>query len=162
MTDTVRPAEVTVERHVKASPETVFEFFTDPDKWLRWQGIDATVEAWPGGTFRMDVRGDGYASGRFVIVEPPHRLVFTWGWEMPDNPVPPGSSTVEVELIERDDGTLVRLTHRDLPPETCDVHRIGWEHYVGRLAVVAEGHDAGPDPWLAALPDPPPDPAAGR
>lgn len=139
--------DVVVERHIKASPATVFRFFTDPAKWLMWQGVDATVEPYPDGVFRMNVRGDGYASGRFIEVEPPRRLLFTWGWEVADNPVPPGSSLVEVELIARDGGTLVRLTHRDLPPETRAVHAMGWEHYVGRLVLVAGGRDPGADPW---------------
>ncbi len=143
---------VVVERHIKASPATVFTFFTDPRRWLQWQGVDAELDPRPGGTFRVNVRGDGYASGAFTEFDPPRRAVFTWGWEMPGNPVPPGSSTVEIELVPADGGTLLRLTHRDLPPETGDVHRQGWEHYVDRLAVRAGGGDPGPDPWLAALP----------
>jgi hypothetical protein len=27
------------------------------------------------------------------------------------------------------------------------VHRTGWEHYLPRLALVAEGTNPGPDPW---------------
>ena len=88
---------VVVQRRIKASPETVFSFFTDPTRWLQWQGVDATIEARPTGTFRVNVRGDGYASGRFTEVDPPRRVVFTWGWELPGNPVPPGSSTVEID-----------------------------------------------------------------
>jgi hypothetical protein len=64
---------------------------------------------------------------------------------MPGNPVPPGSSTVEIELVEAHGGTLVRLTHRDLPPEARTDHRRGWQHYLGRLAIVATGGDPGPD-----------------
>ena len=57
------------------------------------------------------------ARGEFVELDPPHRLVFTWGWQ--DNPVvPPGSTTVEVTLQAIDDGTLVRLVHRGLPTPT--------------------------------------------
>jgi len=140
---------VVVERHIRAQPATVFSFFTDPQRWLSWQGVDAKIEPEPGGVFRMNVRGDGYASGRFVTVDPPRRLVFTWGWEMPGNPVPPGSSTIEVELEEADGGTLVRLTHRDLSREAGKMHRGGWEHYLDRLAVAAPGGDPGPDPWRA-------------
>src|SRR5262249_9046435 len=51
---------VTVRRRVRASPATVFSFFTDPQRWLSWQGVDATIEPRPGGLFRMNVRGDGY------------------------------------------------------------------------------------------------------
>jgi hypothetical protein len=47
----------------------------------------------------MNVRGDGFASGRFAEIEPDRRIDFTWGWEMPGNPVGPGSSMVEIDLI---------------------------------------------------------------
>jgi hypothetical protein len=71
--------------------------------------------------------------------------VFTWGWENEDALVPPGSSTVEVELVPEGESTLVRLTHRDLPADMRDQHAHGWIHYLGRLAVGAEGGDPGPD-----------------
>jgi uncharacterized protein YndB with AHSA1/START domain len=150
MTEAAEP--VIVERRIRASRGTVFSYFTDPARWLQWQGIDAELDAVPGGRLRMNVRGDGYASGRFTVVEPPHRIVFTWGWEMPGNPVPAGSSTIEVELIDEGEVTLVRLTHRDLPPESREVHAQGWMHYLDRLAMRAAGGDPGPDPWLITIP----------
>jgi uncharacterized protein YndB with AHSA1/START domain len=140
---------VVVERVVKAPAETVFTFFTDPVQWLRWQGIDATIEPHAGGAFRVNVRGDGYASGRILELDPPRRIVFSWGWEMDGNPMPPGSTLVEVDLLPDPAGTLVRLTHRNLPPGTAAMHDEGWNHYLDRLATAAAGGDAGPDPWLA-------------
>jgi hypothetical protein len=70
----------------------------------------------------------------------------TWGWEVERSPLPPGSSVVEVELIPQGDGTLVRLTHRDLPPGEVPAHQAGWSHYLDRPAVRASGGDPGPDP----------------
>lgn len=140
---------VVVQRRISARPDTIFSFFTDPARWLRWQGVDAVVEPAPGGVFRMNVVGDGYASGRFVEVDPPRRIVFSWGWELPGNPVPPGSSTVEIDLSPEDGGTMVRLTHRGLPlPAARTQHRGGWEHYLERLDAVATGADPGADPWV--------------
>ena len=98
-----------VERRIQASPETVFGFFADPRRWLQWQGLKAELDPRPGGVFRMNVRGDGWAVGRFLEVDPPRRIVFTWGWEIERSPLPPGSSVVEVELIPQGDGTLVSL-----------------------------------------------------
>ena len=111
-----------VERHVKASPETVFRFFTDPRRWLQWQGVDAVLEARPGGRFRMDVTGDGWASGQFVEVVPPRRIVLTWGWEVEGSPVAPRSSTVGVEL---------------------EPAQVGWANYLDRLMVRAAGRPIG-------------------
>ena len=69
---------LTVVREIKVPPETVFSFFTQADRWLSWMGVDAELDPRPGGVFRMNVRGDGYASGHFVAVEPPTRISFTW------------------------------------------------------------------------------------
>jgi uncharacterized protein YndB with AHSA1/START domain len=138
--------EVVVERRVSAVPGAVFRFFADRDRWLRWQGVDAEIDLRPGGVFRVNVVGDGYASGRFVEVVQDRRVVFTWGWEAADSPVPTGSSTVTIELLPTAEGTLIRLTHRGLPLEALESHRTGWTNYAGRLATVVEGREAGPDP----------------
>ena len=142
--------EVVIERRIAASPTTVFSFFASPERWLRWQGVEAVVEPWPGGVFRMNVRGDGFASGRFVEVVPGRRLVFTWGWEATGLGVPPGSTTVEIDLFPDEDGTVLRLVHRDLPGPAAEAHRWGWDHYTARLATAAGGGDPGPDPALVA------------
>lgn len=144
-------AEDAVVREIKiaARPETVFAFFTDPEKVVRWKGMSATLDPRPGGIYRVKVTGGDIARGEYVEIVPHRRIVFTWGWEDEDSPVPPGSSTVEITLERDGDGTLVRLVHRGLPTETSrEQHTVGWEHYLGRLAVAAAGGDAGPDPWV--------------
>ncbi|MFD5795160.1 SRPBCC domain-containing protein [Streptomyces diastatochromogenes] len=140
---------VTVERRIAARPETVFSFFTDRDKWLSWMGQDGEFSFEPGGAYRTRVTGEHVAEGRFVEIDPPRRIVFTWGWVKDEMPVPPGSSTVEITLEPVPEGTLLRLVHRDLPsPEACAAHEEGWKHYTDRLAVVAAGGDPGPDAWM--------------
>lgn len=141
-----------VERYIEARPETVFALFETREAWLSWQGVDATIDARAGGTFRIDIRGDGWISGEFVEVKDDSRLVFTWGWEGPDAPYPvaPGESTVEVQLTPEGSGTRLRLTHRIAVPELEEQTRVGWVHYIERLAVTAEGGDPGPDPHVAA------------
>jgi uncharacterized protein YndB with AHSA1/START domain len=133
------------EIRIDASPQTVFEFFIDPEKMTRWKGIGARLDARPGGEYHVDVTHNDVAVGRYVEVDAPRRIVFTWGWEG-DEHVPPGSTTVEVTLTPDGDGTLVRLIHRDLPAPAAGEHLEGWKHYLGRLAVAASGGDAGPDP----------------
>lgn len=136
--------DVVVERRVSVAPEKVFRWFTEPDKWLAWQGTDAEIELAPGGTWRVNVTGDGFASGRVVEVIENERVVFTWGWEH-GPPVPPGTTTVAIELVPEGEGTLIRLTHSALPPDEIEIHRFGWEHYLSRLAAVSEGRDPGPN-----------------
>jgi uncharacterized protein YndB with AHSA1/START domain len=131
---------------VAARPETLFKFFSDGRRWLLWQGVEAEIELKRGGAFRVNVTGDGFVSGQFIEIIPNRKVVFTWGWERPDSPVPPGASIVEIELIDVADGTLLRLTHKGLPESEREIHRVGWENYTVRLAAVGEGRDPGPDP----------------
>ena len=64
--------------------------------------------------------------------------------------MPPGSTTVTIELEPNGTGTLLRLTHSPLfPPPVAEHHRQGWERYLERLRVRAEGGDPGPDPVQA-------------
>ena len=145
------------ELEIAARPETVWEFLVDPAKAVRWMGLDVTLDPRPGGEFRMLVIPGHSASGEYVEVDRPRRLVFTWGWDDADandpNAVPPGSSTIEIELEPSGDGTLLRFTHRDLPSAaSADSHGHGWDHYLGRLGTAAGGADPGRDPWLDAPP----------
>jgi uncharacterized protein YndB with AHSA1/START domain len=141
-----------VERQVSidASPETIWEFLVAPDKATRWMGLSATLEAEPGGLYRVEVIPGHTARGEFVELDPPRRLVYTWGWEEGESSVPPGSSTIEIELVPEGDATTVRLLHSDLPnAESADSHGHGWQHYLDRLAIAAGGADPGEDPWIS-------------
>ena len=144
----------TVERTISiaAAPETVWEFLVDPDKMTRWMGMEAGLDPRAGGVYRCAVIPGHTAAGEVVEVDPPHRLVFTWGWEASggeESPVPPGSSTIEIELTPEGDGTSLRFVHRDLPSaESAASHGHGWDHYLPRLETAAAGGDPGEDPWL--------------
>lgn len=140
---------VALERHIAARPETVFGFLADREKWLLWMGADGVFSFEPGGSYRTRVTGRNVASGRFLAVDPPGRIAFTWGWETGPMPVPPGSSTVDITLEATSEGTVLHLIHSGLPSEAaCIAHAEGWQHYVDRLASRAEGADPGPDTWM--------------
>jgi len=133
------------EVQIAAPPATVFAFLTDPEKILRWMGTEATAEPHPGGLYLVNVSGRDIARGRFTEVIPVHRLAYSFGWEGRET-MPPGSGLIEIDLIDREGGTLLRMTHSGLPDEeACASHEKGWIHYLGRLAVAAAGGDPGPD-----------------
>ena len=116
----------------------MFAYLVDPEKFVEWMGIGAQLEAWPGGTFRLNVDGEHFARGEYREVEPPHRLVFTWGWEG-DADLTPGSTIVEITLTPVGAGTLLRLRHSGLATAAQRVsHRSGWAMYVGNLRARAD------------------------
>lgn len=145
-----------VEREIAidARPETVWEFLVDPQKVTRWMGMEATFEPHPGGVYLLKVIDGHTARGEFVEVDPPRRLVFTFGWDAGEDgsaPVPPGSTTIEIELVATADGggTLLRFTHDLSTVAAATQHAQGWDHYLARLALAAGGGDPGADPWLS-------------
>jgi uncharacterized protein YndB with AHSA1/START domain len=137
---------------IDASPETVWEFLVDPEKLMRWKGINADLDPQPGGIFRCEVVPGKVARGEFVELDKPNRVVYTWGWDGSAD-VPPGSSTIVIDLASDGDGTSLRFVHKDLPnAEAVTSHAQGWDHYLPRLERAAGGGNPGDDPWVAQTP----------
>jgi uncharacterized protein YndB with AHSA1/START domain len=134
------------EIYIAARPETVFSFFIDPTKMIRWKGMRAELDPRPGGLYRVDINGRDVARGEYLEIVPYDRITFTWGWEGDNSPLPPGTSTVEISLTADGGGTRVRLRHLGLPNGQYGIHAEGWDHFLPRLTLAAEGRDPGPDP----------------
>ena len=136
---------VVVERVINASQETIFEMWTDAEKITTWFSAEADLDPRAGGVMSLTMGGkvvEGeensrlQTNGHFLVVEPYDHLEFTWGFEQERVGVPPESSTVAVDLIPQDEGTLVRVTHtglaagRDTSPYS---ERTGWGVMLERL-----------------------------
>jgi uncharacterized protein YndB with AHSA1/START domain len=132
---------------VEAKPVDVFPYFTDPALMVRWIGREAKLDARAGGPYQIEINPGDTAAGEYVLIDPPSRLVMTWGW-VGSASVPPGATTLEVTLTASDGGTLVRLVHRDLPDaEQRSQHDHGWSGFLSRLPAAAIGADPGPYPF---------------
>jgi uncharacterized protein YndB with AHSA1/START domain len=136
---------LTASVHVDAQPERVFAYFTDPAAIVRWMGDYALLDATPGGEFAVDINGVP-VRGRYLEIEPPHRLLISWGHAGSER-LPPGASTVEVRLRSVGGGTDVEIIHRGLPEPDAAGHARGWRHFLDRLVVAGTGGDPGPDPF---------------
>lgn len=124
---------------IAASPETVWAFWTDPGHLAQWWGTEAEVLAEPGGLFRVVMAEGPVMRGEFVQLDPPHRLVFTFGWEQhaPGEPLAPGSTRVEVTITPDGDGSVLVLRHADMPSSHAADHRMGWSYFLGDRLVAA-------------------------
>ena len=139
--------------HIDAPPEVVFAYLIDPELFVRWGGIQGRARPATGGIYRTEIIPGTTARWRVRRGRPaPAAVVYTFGWEGDDQVIKPGSSRVEIDLEPDGGGTRLRLRHSGLPEDAVGDHRTGWEHYVGRLVVVAAGGDPGRDPWLDAPP----------
>ena len=128
-----------VTRILEATPEEVFDAWTDPEQARQWMcpvGAtvpDLTLEARVGGRLRLVMRVDGkdfIHLGEYLEVERPRRLVFTWITMYTRY----RKSVVTVELEPVDDRTELRITHVLLPDEEmADAHRKGWEGLLDHL-----------------------------
>jgi uncharacterized protein YndB with AHSA1/START domain/biotin operon repressor len=143
---------ISVEREIaiEARREAVWKLLVEPSGVARWMGRNASFDLRVGGRYRVEVLPGIVAAGEFLEIDPPRRLVHTWGWATSvDGPVPPGSTIVIYDLLEAGNGTRLRLCHRELPSvATAGSHARGWAHYLARLESVALGRSPGADPWL--------------
>ncbi|HMC53746.1 MAG TPA: SRPBCC domain-containing protein [Gemmatimonadaceae bacterium] len=123
---------------IHATPETVFRFFTDSDRFAKWWGVGSTIEARPGGAVHIVHPGGAESPGQVLEVAPPRRLVFTYGFAS-GNPIPPGSSRVTITLEPDRVGTRLHVLHELADARARDEHVQGWRFQLSVFAnVVAD------------------------
>lgn len=135
---------------IDAPPAVVFDFLVTEDGMNAWMGQHASLDPRAGGHFGVDIAGYP-VRGTYLHVEPPHRVVVSWGFAGHAD-LPPGASTVEFTLVATASGTRVDLVHSQLPESRRVGHADGWGHFLGRLAVAAAGGAPGPDAWQPLAP----------
>jgi uncharacterized protein YndB with AHSA1/START domain len=126
-----------VERSYDASPEEVFDAWTNPEVLRRWWAVHpggttpvAEVDLRPGGRYRLSMEGPDGArhtvQGEYREVDRPNRLVYSWQWELDAGSLGP-ASTVTVEFRTEGARTAVVLNHEGLPDaDSRNRHAQGW------------------------------------
>jgi uncharacterized protein YndB with AHSA1/START domain len=140
------PTVLQVRRTLPAAREEVFRAWTDPTLVRQWfkpaggssQGAEMDVRV--GGRYRWAMKLLGhvyYAVGEYIEVDPPRRLVFTFGWERAL--VRLTDSIVTVEFVDRGHETEVVITHERLPSRIQrTLHGAGWRVCLTNLARLVE------------------------
>ena len=138
--DLATKPSLTLKRRLNASPEKVYEAWTDAEKIAQWFGpgeitvLQAQADAQVGGGFRILMQSkDGEehdVSGVYRDVVPGQSLVFTWAWRS----TPERESLVTVSIKPDGDGALLTLTHEQFFDETArDHHKQGWTGCLDKL-----------------------------
>lgn len=125
---------LTLTRVFKASPEELWQLWTDAkeiNKWHRPNTVDYTTtsqaDVTEGGDYKISMEsseGTHSAFGKFKILDPPHKLVYSWQW---DNDPTQEISEVTVLFTPVSEGTKLTLVHDRLKgPESVRAHADGW------------------------------------
>ncbi len=139
---------------IRATPETVFQFFTDSRRWAGWWGAGSTIEARPGGKVYIRHANGVESLGEVLEVRPPERIVFTYGFAA-GQPVAPGGSRVTIRLEPDEEGTRLHLRHEFAEAGPRDEHVQGWRFQLSLFGNVVANEayaDAANavDTWFAA------------
>lgn len=137
---------LTIERLIPAPPERLFELWTNPEMLVKWWGPEGfdipahNMDVRPGGRWRTTMRSpDGKlhtVSGVYRTIDPPRRLVFTWGWD-DDKGVRGHETEVTVTFHPTPGGTKLALTQQSFETkESRDNHGKGWQSSFDCLARV--------------------------
>lgn len=126
---------------INARPETVWRYWTDPQRVCDWWGAAAELDPRPGGTCRVEMGGGPIMRGEYLELVPHERIVLSFGWEPTDGApdVPPGSTRVEITFTADAGDTIMTLRHSGIPAAHADEHRSGWGHFLPLLADAAAG-----------------------
>jgi uncharacterized protein YndB with AHSA1/START domain len=140
---------------IRATPETVFRFFTDSARWATWWGAGSTIDAVPGGRVYIRHANGVEVTGEVLAVSAPDSIVFTYGYEGGKQLPAAGSSRVTIRLEPTDAGTRLHLLHEFAESSARDVHVQGWRFQLSLFGnVVANeayaGAQAVVDAWFEA------------
>jgi uncharacterized protein YndB with AHSA1/START domain len=134
-----------VRKTIHASPERLFEAWTEPEQLRAWWGpegiicIAAEVDLRTRGRYRIGNQLPDqrvlWIVGEFEVVEPPRRLVYTWRLEG----ISETEERVTVQFESQGAATEVIVTHERIPNRDLrDQHEQGWEGCLSGLAKYLE------------------------
>ncbi|HXQ93517.1 MAG TPA: SRPBCC domain-containing protein [Nitrososphaerales archaeon] len=129
---------------LNASPERVYEAFTNKEDLQNWKEDHYEIDARKGGMYKMGLESDGYAvTGEFLEIVPNEKIVYSWKMSEYDEKgklIPnwsqerPTRVTVKFEKAGNR-GTKVTLIHQGFPEmdEQYYMHEAGWDLLVGQV-----------------------------
>ena len=138
-------ATLVVRRVIRSTPEKLFAAWTQPAHLVHWWGPEgvscpgAELDLRAGGNYRIGNRlPDGkllWIVGAFELIEPPHRLIYTWRLESQSKE----PERVRVTFEARGTSTEVIVVHeRIADAATRASHEGGWNGCLDGLVRYAE------------------------
>jgi uncharacterized protein YndB with AHSA1/START domain len=136
---------VRVDRRLPATPEEVFDAWTDPitlQKFMVPHSVlraRVTADVRVGGEFQITMEHEQDATdhwGKYVEIDRPRKLSFTWRSKYTDN----RDSLVTLYFTPDGDDTRILLVHEQLPSaEARRQHNDGWSSVIDHLSDYLQG-----------------------
>jgi len=118
---------------IRATPDTVFRYFTDSVRWAQWWGAGSSIDPRAGGRMIIRYPNGIEAHGDVIDVQPPLRLTFSYGYAS-GSPIAAGASLVTITLAREGDDTRLHLTHAFDDAAVRDEHVQGWRYQLSVFA----------------------------
>jgi uncharacterized protein YndB with AHSA1/START domain len=135
-------ATIKLNKLIKAPPSEVYLYFTNSTALRDWFCDGATADPHVGGRLYIWWNGGYYTSGEYIKLEKDEFVSFSWFGRNE-----PRSTTVDVKLIKRKVGTLLKLTHRNIGrgakwASIAQEYEKEWKNKLDNLAsVLGSGED---------------------
>jgi uncharacterized protein YndB with AHSA1/START domain len=154
ITDVTTADGVVIERVFDAPRELVFRAWTEPEHFAKWYGPNGfttphcVLDVRVGGRLQFCMRhpqmGDIWNGGRYQIIDPPSRLVYTnYLADEDGNKVPPSQygieegfpeeTTVDLRFEDLGGGTTKMTMRHSIPSEMAGHAGEGWRQSFDRL-----------------------------
>ena len=135
--------QLTVTQYIEGKRSRIFDAWLKPELAMQWFSplnmtrLSFRSDAKAGGAYIHKMRspdGTEYTTvGQYLEIVPNEKIVFTWGKE--GN----AESVVTIELKDQGTGTLVTLSHAQLPDDLVPGHVAGWESALRNLEKFFQG-----------------------
>lgn len=141
-------------RRFRASPQFLFDCFTDPTLVAQWWGPEGThcpravSDLRVGGAWEFDMIGDDsglpfHVKGRYLEIQRPYRLVFSWVWD--NSPQEETRVTLTFRAVNASETDLTLLHDRFPNANRAGEHHTGWVSSLDALAQAVAQHNSTAD-----------------
>jgi uncharacterized protein YndB with AHSA1/START domain/ribosomal protein S18 acetylase RimI-like enzyme len=130
-----------VQRVLPAPPDVAYDSWLDAEGMCHWMcarpAVPTHIEIDPrvGGQYRIDIDDEGLGrsvTGRYLVLNGPDGMVFTWYPSTWDPSIP--ESAIMVQLEPHDEGrTLMTIRHGRLPDGLRDDYEAVWRRIAAQL-----------------------------
>jgi len=140
--------KVEVEKSFSVSTDELYNAWTNPGQLKQWWKPmghplqEVTNEIRKGGTVRYVFAGNKLIiTGEYLDVKEKQELVYTWNWELPEDPIRNAKYKLTVQFTPTGNGSKIHVIQDNFQDEeTMLPHREGWEKGLEELEQFLAGN----------------------